>query len=99
MMGKRLDARVTQGGDTLAVLPVPAGPWSMLESGSRKRSWIEPKGKGGRRLRIGNDVRIRVVHGPIRGKRTWTNVQDEMTQQFFKVARTEAANLWRSVSG
>lgn len=71
----------------------------MLESGSRKRQWWEPARKGGKRIRIGNDVRIRVLHGPIKGKRTWTKAQDEMTQQFFDVAHTEASKLWRSVSG
>ena len=101
MMGQALDARVSQRADSISILPTPAGPWSMLESGSRKRQWWEPAhtGKGAKRIRIGNNVRIRVLHGPIKGKQTWTKAQDEMTDQFFEVAHAEASKLWRSVSG
>ena len=98
---RTLDADVDRRGDTLTILPTPRGPWTLLDSGSRKRQWWEPRatGRGHKRLRIGNDVRVRVLHGPVRGKRTWTKATDAMADEFFATAYDEAAALWRTIHG
>jgi hypothetical protein len=98
-MRQALDARAETGGDTLTVIPVPAGPWSVLEAGSIKRQWWEPARRGGKRLTLGDEVRIRVLHGPIKGRRTWTTAQERMSEQFFETASKEAAALWEHLGG
>jgi hypothetical protein len=99
VMGQTLDALVNASADTVAILPVPAGPWSILESGSTKRQWWEPAEAGGKRLLINGSVRIRVLHGPIRGRQLWTQAQNAMSQQFFEMAPKEADTAWEKVGG
>jgi hypothetical protein len=71
----------------------------VLEAGSIKRQWWEPAVKGGKRLTLGNDVRIRVLHGPLRGRQTWTAAQERMSTRFFDTASKEANAYWEKTVG
>ena len=58
---------------TLTLKAVPAGPWMLLEAGSHKASWIEPRHPGRKKLRLPDgNVRKSVRHGFVRARNTFT---------------------------
>lgn len=75
----RLDAAAVTRGRTVIVAGTPPGPWVLFESGSRKTAWLEPRAGSRRRLRLADGrVRTRVIHGPVRGKRTFTRAAERI---------------------
>jgi hypothetical protein len=61
---------------TLTLKAIPPGPWMLLEAGSHKSSWIEPRRSGRKKIRFPDEnVRKSVRHGHVRAKNTFTRAR------------------------
>lgn len=92
--GRRLGARATVAGDRLTVVAVPAGPWAMLNNGTRPHT----EGRRGAVL-YGRGWR-HPVSGPLRhpggrGRRVWPPV---VTDAGAAASRALALELERTVA-
>jgi hypothetical protein len=69
----KMSAESTISGTTLTLKAVPPGPWMLIEAGSHKAEWWEPRKsrKGKLRFADGN-VRNYVRHGAVRARNTFT---------------------------
>lgn len=69
----KLAVRQELSGSSLTLTATPAGPWMLLEAGSHKGSWIEPRAGRKKRVKLPDgNVRRYVRHGHVRAKQTFT---------------------------
>ena len=89
--------------------PRPLGPWTLVESGSARSYWFEPrrgkaltkKGarkKGARPIRLRNGaVHWYVRHGPVRGKRAWSQVKFNIAEALPDLVHAAVVDAWVAV--
>jgi hypothetical protein len=72
----KLDVAVEVGAATVKLTPTPIGPWTLLEDGSHRGAWFEPRKGRKRRVKLPDgNVRRYVRHGKVRAKRTFTRAR------------------------
>jgi len=73
---------------TLTLTALPPGPWMLLEAGSHKFEWTEPRRSGRKKIRFPDgQVRNEVRHGYVRAKNTFTRARrriDSDAPQWFE---------------
>ena len=68
----KMDVETAVSGGTVTLRAVPPGPWMLIEAGSHKSGWWEPR-RGGRKLRMPDGaIRNYVRHGHVRARNTFT---------------------------
>ena len=89
--------------------PRPLGPWTLVESGSSRAYWYEPrrgkaltkKGarkKGARPIKLRNGgVRWYVRHGPVRGKGAWSQVLFLIGDALPDLVHAAVVDAWSDV--
>lgn len=89
--------------------PRPLGPWTLVESGSARSYWYEPRAgkaktkkgarkKGARPIRLRNGaVRWYVRHGPVRGKRAWSQVKFLIADALPELVHAAVVDAWADV--
>ena len=93
---------------TVRLTPRPLGPWTLVESGSARSWWYEPRagkpGKGAakrrrrRRLQLrGGGVRWYVRHGGVRGKQAWTRTRDQIVDGLPTIVHESVLAAWTAV--
>jgi len=103
--GVTLTASTARTGDTVRLTPRPLGPWTLVESGSAKASWYEPRGGPDRRRRHGvsrirladGGVRWYARHGPVRGKQVWTKTKAQIDTELPDLIHRAALQSWADV--
>jgi hypothetical protein len=69
----KMDVETTISGGTVSLKAVPPGPWMLIEAGSHKAGWWEPRKSRKTKLRFPDgNVRNYVRHGAVRAKNTFT---------------------------
>jgi len=64
---------------TITLKALPPGPWMLLEAGSHKAFWTEPRRSGKKKLRMPDgNVRNQVRHGFVRARNTFTRARERV---------------------
>ena len=93
----RLTGKIAVDKNSVTLTPIPKGPWTFSEYGSRKSGWWEPrKGRTGIRFPDG-EVRRYVLHHAIRGRQTWTKTQDAIAKDVIKQMKDLVTVEWKKV--
>lgn len=72
----KIDVKTEVRGGTVTLTATPPGPWMLLEAGSHKGSWIEPRAGRKKRVKLPDgNVRRYVRHGAVRAKNTFTRAR------------------------
>lgn len=78
-----LDVQEDFGIGVVTLRPNPVGPWMLMEAGSHKGYWWEPR-KGSRKKAVvlpDGSVRRYVRHGPVAGRSTITRAKKKIDAQ------------------
>lgn len=103
--GATLDAAVTKAGrGRVTLTPRPAGPWALVEAGSRRAWWWEPRDprrRRGSRLHLASGaVRWYVRHGGVRGHQTWSRAVERIESELPDVVHDSVVASWgRAMKG
>ena len=83
-------------GTTLTLTATPPGPWMLLEAGSHKGSWVEPRAGRKKRIKLPDgNVRRYVRHGYVRAKQTFTRARERIEAEAPKWFESEIDKLVR----
>ena len=97
------------GPTTMRLTPRPLGPWTLVESGSSRAYWYEPRAgkaktkkgarkKGARPIKLRSGaVRWYVRHGPVRGKQAWTRTRNQIVDELPGLVETAIVDAWVAV--
>jgi hypothetical protein len=88
----KMDVETNISGGTVTLKAVPPGPWMLIEAGSHKSGWWEPRRPNtGIRFADGN-VRKYIRHGHVRAKNTFTRarkrIQTEAPKWLAEIVHT-----------
>ena len=113
-MNKGKGVKLSAGYDTVAptvvrLTPRPLGPWTLVESGSNRAFWFEPRAgksrtkKGARKAKVrpirlrNGGVRWYVRHGPVRGKKAWTKTKARIVDDLPDLVHAAVVEAWADV--
>lgn len=69
----KMDVKTDVQGGTVTLTAVPPGPWMLIEAGSHKSGWWEPRRSGRNKIRFPDgSVRNYVRHGHVKARNTFT---------------------------
>jgi hypothetical protein len=81
-------------GASLTLTATPPGPWMLLEAGSHKGSWVEPRAGRKKRVKLPDgNVRRYVKHGAVRAKQTFTRARTRIDAEAPKWFDAEVNKL------
>jgi hypothetical protein len=75
----KLTVETNINGSSLTLTAVPPGPWMLLEAGSHKSGWWEPRRSGRKKIAFADgNVRNYVRHGHVRARNTFTRARQRI---------------------
>jgi hypothetical protein len=81
----KMDVETTIGGGIVTLKAIPAGPWMLIEAGSHKAGWYEPRKSRKHKLRFSDgNVRNYVRHGHVKARNTFTRATKRIQEDAAK---------------